>query len=450
MPLTERAILAGLPNLLENGTALTGQGAGEAFAGTHTDPRPAYPTSITTRTPAASTFQGIGAARGDVDYVEIVNHNLDRRRGSYWRAWLQLSSVGGYSTFNGLEELYPTATEASSNCTGDHTDVDDDPWQTSVDGLVATAPGAWSARFSFATPSEPLSTVGNDHLFVLRAGVTAIPATSTLTVKLYEAGNPVATLLNAEHVGYLDELGRAIFIAPWSTSQLATPSGADVEIQVESNNLLTVTSILWVAGLSLGADETGWVPVSTPPASAAFGAANAALAGEEPTQSDFALFDSPVTFAVGELPRCAVSFANASHLVEANKLGVLVAAKAFQPNYDVASFAWHVEDPSPKEKTIGGQDVGSNRRRRRVFRFALEDLTNEQMIELAQRVDWRRGHLGPFSVRLFPKHSTLKDLLGGWVTLREISPWEGYNAIDGQDVTSAIRWRREYIVEEML
>ena len=61
-----------------------------------------------------------------------------------------------------------------------------------------------------------LSQLGDDHAVVIRAGVSTSPGNGTLTVKLFEDGNEVSTLIAAAQVGDYDDLGRTVYIATFS------------------------------------------------------------------------------------------------------------------------------------------------------------------------------------------------------------------------------------------
>lgn len=454
MSTTDHILLSAIPSTLDGGSALTGQGALEASAGNHLDERPALVTLISTMTPRSSTFAATGGNRGSIDWVGIVNHNLDRRRGSLWRSWVRSFTAGAYATEDLLEHLYPTGSSDVANSSGSHTDVDDDPWATSADYVTAAAAGSWTRQFTFDTPAAALSAVGNDHAVIARAAVGTIPGNGTLTVKLYEAGVYKKTLIDAQQVGDYDALARRIFIGKFSTSDLGTASGADVELRVEAGNAVRLYSLLWVAGLSAGSNDSGFLDVDDPPASSSFGGIDAGLVGEEPTQNDFWTLASQVTFAASEIPKLSVAFVNGTNESSpVNKLGVLAAGKAWQPTINAETATLGVQDASTKGKTLGGQDYGSNRRRRRVASVTFNDLTREQMLELFERIDWRKGRLGPFFVCLFPNDTYAKRISGFWATLGESEQggvWEAYNASDGNDPGSAIRWRRAYTFEEKL
>lgn len=457
MARTDHVLIAGIPNLAATGTAYVGQDA-LTLGGNHVDERPAKVTLPPGMTPIESTYLALDITPGVVDWVGVINHNLDRRRGSLWRCWACDRDTFTSDLFVGMQQLYPTSLDASSNAAGNHASVDDDPWAAASesDYLTASAAGAWWARLGFATPAAALSSVGNDHAIVLRVkNVSAPAAAATLTVKLYEADALKATLATQELASTgSNKFQERIIICRFDTADLTTASGANVQVQVEgSSEDLRVYSVLWVAGLSAGAGDSGWLAVESPPASSSFGSVSAAEVAEEPTQNDFHVFSSPVDLSAAEYPMVAAAVINGTiDSSPVNSLGVLAAGKLWQPSRNPLVTVG-VSDPSTKERTQGGQDVGANRRRRRVGTIALEDVARADMLELYERIDWRKGRLGKFFVCLFPTDTYAKRITGFWATLGESETpglWEPYNALDDQDGSSVIRWRRTYSVEETL
>lgn len=437
-------------NVCDGGTAYIDQGAGETASGSHNDQEPSSVTSISDMLPIDSSFTVVGTNVSSVDFLGIVNHNLDTLRGSYWRGWASAWVFGSYAASSYLQELYPTSLDASSNLSGTYTAVDDNPWATNADYVEAAAAGSYSARFGFATPSVALSDVGNDHAFVIQAASGSLPAGShTLTVKLFDSNTEIATLINATAVGDSDPLGRSTFIAPFSTSQLNNGTGAGVQCQVEATNGLRVYSVLWVVGLSAGTYDTGWVAVETPPASSEFGGVSAAVAGEEPMPIEFHRFSTAKTYTGTSRPKITVSFLNATNASsKTNQLGVLVAGKAWELPFNPATAELYFEDRSVRTETPGGQDTGSNLRRRRVFRIPLQYLTAAQMVEVAERIDWRKGQTGAFYVNVFPNDATLSRLWGAWVRVAEPGAWiPRTEEVSG---TTGYFFDRSYLLREKL
>lgn len=457
MAITDSVLLSAVPNLAATGTAYTDHNL-VTLGGNHVDERPAKVTTLSDMTPIGSTYLALDITPGKVDWIGIINHNLDRRRGSLWRCWACDRDTFTSDIFVGMQQLYPTSLDASSNAAGTYTAVDDDPWAAASesDYLTATAAGAWWARLGFATPSAALSTVGNDHAIVIRCkNVSAPAAAATLTVKLYEADSLVATLATKTiAASSSNKFQERIVICRFDTSDLTTASGANVQIQVEgSTESLRVYSVLWVAGLSAGAGDSGWLAVDAPPESSAFGGVSAGEVADEPTQNEFHTFSAAVDLSAAEYPMVAAALINGTiDSSPVNKLGVLAAGKLWQPTVNAASVTLAVQDASTKGKTLGGQDYGSNRRRRRVASVAFDNLTRSQMLELFERIDWRKGRLGPFFLCLFPNDAYAKRISGFWATLGESEQggvWEAYTALDGDDAT-AVRWRRTYTFEECL
>lgn len=433
-------------NVCDGGTAYIDQGAGETASGQHNDQEPSRLTSISDMLPLDSSFSVAGSNVSSVDFVAVVNHNLDRQRGSYWRTWASSWVAGAYSTSAYLEELYPTSLDASSNLTGTYTDVDDNPWASSADYLEAAAAGSYSARFGFATPAAALSDVGNDHVFVVTAASTSLPAGShTLTVKLYDSNTEIATLINATAVGDTDTLGRSIFIAPFSTSQLNNGTGAGVQCEVTATNGLKVYSVLWVVGVTAGTYDSGWVEVDAPPSSSSFGGISAAASGEEPMPIEFHRFSTAKTYTGTARPKITASFLNASNAIsKTNQLGVLVAGKAYELEFNPATAELYFEDRSPVAETPGGQNLGSNLRRRRVFRVPLQYVKPADHVEIAERIDWRKGQTGAFYVNVFPNDATLKRLWGAWVRVAEAGAWIPHSEQGG------FFFDRSYLLREKL
>lgn len=437
-------------NVCDGGTAYIGQGAGETASGSHNDQEPSSLTSIADMLPIDSSFSVVGTNVSSVDFLAIVNHNLDTQRGSYWRGWASGWAFGGYAASSYLQQLYPTSLDASSNLAGTYTDVDDNPWATSADYLEAAAAGSYSARFGFATPSVALSDVGNDHAFVIAASSVTLPAGShTLTVKLFDSNTEIATLINATAVGDSDTLSRSTFIVPFSTSQLNNGTGAGVQCQVEATNGLRIYSVLWVVGLSAGTYDTGWVAVGTPPASSDFGGISAAASGEEPMPIEFHRFSTAKTYSGTGRPKITASFLNATNAVsKTNQLGVLVAGKAYKLDFNPAWAELYFEDRSERIEALGGQDLGNNLRRRRVLRVPLQYVTAADHIELAERIDWRKGQVGAFYVNLFPNDATLKRLWGAWVRVAEPGAWiPRTEEVDG---VAGYFFDRSYLLREKL
>lgn len=413
-------------NVCDGGTAYTGQGGAEVQQGNHGDQEPSRVTSLSGMLPTVSQFRVEPELGGIVDFLGIVNHNLDSRRGSYWRGWACDRGEQTFDIFEPLELLYPTIPDASSNLTGTYTDVDDDPWlaASSADFLQPAGAGDWSARFGFATPSAPLSDVGNDHLFVLRVFPGLSVNSGTITVRLYEGGSLVATLINADTVGATDRLERVIYAIPFSTSQLGTASGANVQIQIDATNEVRVASVLWVAGLAVtNAGDTGFVAVPLPPASAAFGSISAGRY-QEPMPIEFARLSTAIDLTDAEIPMAAAAFVNATNEASpTNELGVLVSGKTFEFDANPESAEFYVEDRSQRIESAGGQDSGPRLRPRRVFRIPLQLVSPSQHVEIVERLDWRKGQVGAFYVNLFPNDATLSRLWGAWVRIAEPGAW---------------------------
>lgn len=471
-------VIAGIPNLMETGEPVVGQYPAASLGGSHADQEPSSVSIASAALPVNATFQVFGYVAAPVDFVSIVNHNLDRARGSYWRAWIYSQNEvydSGSLWFRGLQQLYPTGIDgaASVNLTGTYSDVDDSPYlaASEADYLGATAAGAWQARLTFDTPTQALSTVGNDHTFVLRVD-SIIGSNGRLTVRLYDGGTFKATLLDNEYVGSngQDSLGRRVLVLPWSTSQLGTADGSGVQIQIEADDGVMVQSVLWVAGTDpesefagvvVGSRDTGWIPVSASDSDPNFGGLPPELvAGVGFQQTDKHVLSTqwtvPASSSATAPPRVCVALLSAAADDRLPYVGVVAAGTMWRPSEqskNFNSFSLAVEDESKVAPTWGGQTLPSARARRRVATFTLPRTVRSEFAQLIERIDVRKGSIGAFLVSFYPDDPYLDSMTTFWCTLDKesmgafvLSPLSG----DTSEDTVPFRFDRSYTVREKL
>lgn len=422
-------VIAAIPNILDGGSSMIGQGTGVGVAGgSHNDQEPSSYSLATDALPNYATFQTKASRDESVGYVAIVGHNLDRARGSYWRALTLNSATAPADTSTYLQLLYPTALEASSaGLNGTFSSVDDSPFASSVDFIGDNFD--WHARFSFATPSSAPTTTADGQAFVLRFGPVASALSARATVKLYEGGVEKATLLdNVALCGTDgDTLNRIVVVLPWSASLLSSADGSGVEIRIDGTSDIVCYSVLWVACFDPGngAVDSGWIALSDPATPASFGGTSPHVAGLQPQQTEY--YALPATFdSMGGAyrPLVVVSMLSGANDDRLPRLGVLAAGTAWSPpeGKNFTALSLQVNDLSKKTSTLGGQQLPSARNRQRIMTFTLPRLTRSEAQQLVTRIDWNKGTVGAFLVVLYPDDPTLKPLTTLWCTLDEGAP----------------------------
>lgn len=432
--------------------------ARSATGANHTDQEPS---NISVVTGGGGMLHGIFSAQPDnyanVNCVGIVNHNLDRLRGSYWRAVVEGGIRGTFIAISNIGvNLYPTSLDSSTTLTGTYTDVDDDPWlaASEADYLQPSVGGSYMARFGFATPTSlsNVTTGGFDSLFAIRVMPTS---TGRLTVKLYENNVAIRTLLDNEYVGSNPTLSadpklRNILLLGWNTSELGTADGSLVQVQIEATNC-NVASVLWMASYArtVYGIDSGFIPVDptdvadlNPPDQG----------GVEPMKNDFYLFatGTALTGADGVVPNVMVQLVTAANDDSLPTLGVLVAGTAFRPSVNFASASLGVIDESQGSRTLGGQMAAVSLSRRRSFTYALGLCTPDEHDELFSAIDWRKGLTGAFLVSGFPEHDTLRRAWTAYVVQADGGePWTPFTAnLSGS--AEVTMFRRVYALEEKL
>lgn len=450
--------ICGIPNALEGGNSAIGQGSGVAVAGgSHADQEPSSVSIATSRSPEYATFQTVCPRSTPLDFIAMVNHNLDRARGSHYRAIAaQATSSSPSLTARHLQVLAPKFSGALNSTTGAGTGsptADDPPWtdEYEVNGLYGTLHG------TFETPAKTLSLNPNSQAFVVRAiSFAEPPLPSAITVKVLESSAEKATLTTALPIDVYDTLGRKLFIFPWSATILAASSGANVEILIETANSdsTIVVGCAWVAGFDPGNDayDSGWVEIEEP-SDVNFGSLPPSIgAASEPQAAELHLFSStftPYLDSFGYSGVAMVSLIDAGLDNRLPRIGVLVSGTAWRPRSDknFVGLSFGVEDLSTVVATGGGQRLGRSRRRLRKVGFTLPRLTRSELAQLFQRIDWTKGTLGAFLIALYPEDPYLKNLSTIWVTLAqgESQPFTlSATSVENDEDTVPFRFDKSY------
>lgn len=468
---TKQMALLGLPSVLENGYPYHRAGGAKKTNGGHLDQEPSNVTIPGNNLPYECTMWGAATKIGNINAIGLVNHTLDRYRGSYFSvvSLLTVPTLAGALTPVHWKNYYPTSLDASSNLTGTYTAIDDSPFSNAgeSDYVTNAGAGAWSARFGFATPSSPAlsaTAVANDQLFTIRIGEGAA-SSDTVTVKLYENNVLLATLADAIQFGDNDPLGRKVLSFPWSSSLLSTADGSNVQVQIESADSVVLYSVVWTCAPaieSFGDDRayySGWVQIPGFDSSTSLGGLDPELVGEEPVKTDLFLFDRTLDFTTspdGFSPLVGVSFAQASNTDEPVSLGVLLAGTVFRPERNFTTLSLGVHDESKKQRTLGGQDIISSRNRRRYATFTIPLVKRSQFAQLFERIDFRKGSTGAFLVSFFPEDDLddVKRLTTFYATLTQEAdqPWviSGVKIGGTDEDTVPFRFEKTYSIEEKL
>lgn len=471
-------IIAGIPNIMQGATC----SVGGADGGAHGDQEPSSYSSAASNLPSASTFLAQSrAVLEQVNFVAIVNHNLDKAKGSYWRVWADAKAPASSNAIVGTQDLYPTSRDAITGAiTGTYTAVDDNPFlSASESDYVDFGGGVSAVTFGFATPTDDPSNAGNDHAIVLRGN-----GTFTVTV-IPGAGGTNTELCTDVTIGDEDPLARRVLILPFSTSIL----GSDLvsfQVKVESSVASRLYSLLWSHGYYASGTtpqfDSGWMLMTASDQGAApyLLAPSPWLNRYEKQQTELLYIDlntselkypgiSPTQgLAVaapymagpevaGDAPYVYVAFLNAATDDRLNRLGVLAAGTYYQlpEERNFTGYSFGIEDASKKTPTYGGQDLPSNRHRRRRASFTLPRVPRPEQVSLSERIDIAKGITGAFLVSMYPEDdgAILTDLHTFWCTLDEAAPggWvHTTGSVVNDNDSVPFRFERTYSVREKL
>lgn len=435
----KRFAICGLPNLIDvagRSHSVGGSAVAALPASNISTEEPSEVARVSILDPRHTVFSTIFSDQTgdawDVNMMACVNHNAlppphgTTQNGAGQFRFIGAKSIGGissntYEDVVGYSRLAPDAITASTNITGGVTNVDESP--AAPDGaLVAptTTGSAWSARFSFPTPTATPRVGSQLQCFVLYHTFTDAGAISwwpSLTVKLFEGSTEVADL----GTRYFAADGYSVWA--WDASLLSTANGSAVEVEVSSTpvggNYLALDAISWDCErgtLFQGAEDSGWLDIP--------GGFLAPWDGDRTPRVD----DLPPTASFHYIPTTgwenitalhlafrAPSFLVSNHdnlLANAEKLlpthldvGVVCAGAAFlalygakygaPPTYSITS------EPVGVNKTAGGQNYTADLYRYRSVDVTLL-LTRDEMRSLTDRLDWRKGRTGAFYVALEP------------------------------------------------
>lgn len=305
------------------------------------------------------------------------------------------------------EILYPTSTESSTNFTGNHTAVDDDPFGGGVDSMTTTTPGSASqARFGFATPAVAPETGADLQAFYIRVA-GAGSGTGAIDIELYESAVLVATLSSAQTITAGVD---TVIQATWNASLLGTASGANIELRINNPSPggsfgLTIKAVQLVIEPNLTSPlyDTGWIDGHPTTIDDAWGGTSPITAGRAPTQN-FVHIPAAVVEGAFAGRFMVRDITNTDGYIQA---GILMVGPIFQPaiNRSYGDLIG-IKDLSVKKHTHGGQTFGVKRPRLRTVSLPFSDLTTTEAHSLYDRLYWRKGTLSPVLVSLFPDDAT--------------------------------------------
>jgi hypothetical protein len=468
-------IIAGIPNVMQGGIC----SVGGADGGNHADQEPSSYSTAASNLPSASTFLVQSrAVLEQVNFVAIVNHNLDKQKGSYWRVWADSKAPSSSNAIVGTQELYPTSRDASSNLTGTYSAIDDNPFLSASESDYITFGASSYGTFGFGTPTDdPAQQAGNEHAIVLRGNATG------LKVTVIPGGVGTTTVLcDGETIGDEDPLARRVLILPFGTGIL-DPDLSTFQVKVEADNGSRIYSLMWSHGYyatgTMPQFDSGWMLIAGESSTTQLVAPSPWLNKYEKQQTDICYIDADGVIhktigatgqgfaeygtwiaapdVVGDAAYVYVSFLNAATDDRLNRLGVLAAGQFYQVpaerNFTGLSFG--IEDASKKVMTFGGQELPSNRHRRRKATFTLPRVTRLDMAALAERIDIAKGVTGAFLVAFYPEDDAafLSDLMTFWCTQDEAmqGAWvhSPMSVVNDED-SAPFRFDRTYSVKEKI
>lgn len=400
------------------------------------------------------------------DCFAMVGHNL--RRGDQYRFVPTNSAdiIGG-----NYEVMVPTGTISSSQVTGPstpnlHLDVDEGATPGGT-WLAETAPGTWTARFSFGTPATAPKTGANRQVFwvyVRANGAHTHGATAaTLKCELFETGG-VSALANLGTKTIYGTTGQWVFFS-WNASLLATSDGSAVEIKLTStsrdNSSLGTTyigcevdAITWpvektTAYVPVTSGDFDWVTYDPFSGDASFPYHSAVV---PPSSPILVQFGSILSFRYGILMiRSDHAPTDYDYLTEVQlepdgyvQIGCLVIGQSFTPSINVSyGKLMGTIDTSPRQRTYGGQMFGSRRPVRRMVSVKLDFLTPAEAHALVDRVLWQAGLMKPMIVSILPddatqsKHTTIFGVVRNaenWISIKSAQGYENSVELEFEEI----------------
>jgi hypothetical protein len=446
------AIILGLPSSLAGSTATSSASAVAPVANILTD-EPSDKLRINSVDPSKTWVKFVldynygynptGTAAGrnwPFEAIALVNHNLTRGTGNYssttrysanvFAAFTSESvGVAGYDATGTIAKLPPDSLVSSTNATGTYTDVDDDPFSPDSNNIVPTADVQMITRFSFATPAATLTPGADAQAFyVLVAPDTAHGrGGGQIKIELWEGGGSLlSTIVNDDSV-----FCTRIVEAYWNASLLATSSGIDVQLRIESTGLI-IKAVEWQAMSIVTTTNIDYVtgnqalPVHGSWTHKASYATLANVVGPEPTQNFAyalpAVWDASCVGLFIRDPNNTAGYVQAGHFV---------AGPMFRPAVNIEpGDLVTIEDDSARGRTRGGQNYGSQRRRRRKVFVRCPNLTTTEGWRLFDRLQWRKGMSRPVFVALYPDDATAQLHTSVWGTLSELTPLASNTPVD--------------------
>lgn len=361
----------------------------------------------------------IGVRRPPIYLARVLGQPIARMR-------MCVSNNGAFAHLDG--QAVPTSLPAVTGFVGSAGNIDEDPYSPDANKLAWSGSGTPdAATIGFNWTGTGPNVGPHNQMFIVRlAGVGA--GTVRVTLSLYESGSVVAAV--PSRTVFIPAGKELIVLYTWDSTHLATASGANVQLRIQTNSNATVgcdvRSVRW-RGVKLNASappdfDTGWVDLLE---------ANGAYLGDEVGD-----IDDPTVTRLSVLPEAirsaGWSFCAFAWQIEAGYVGkeftppyLDIGAAAVLPilrptvNFD-ASGTLGVEDRSTSGATMGGQWYGAKRRPRRVAEVTLPGLTREEAAALYRRLDFGSGTSGPFAVSLWPDVTDPRHYLGQfYATLRD-------------------------------
>lgn len=378
----------------------------------------------------------LGFVGSMLDTVAIVGHNL-RARSGRWRT--RIFGVGSDPTTL-PSWIKPNGMPASTNVTGNHLDVDDDPTGT-LDGnwLGPTATtSAWSATLDFESPSTDLA-VGSatDRRCAFVVFVRLLnslsedtdPATSTvatLNVELLEGGVSLRDLGTKP----VNSIAGQYLIFPWDASELSSAAATNLQIRLNgSGGIGGSCRVDMVAGWAELVDwdstdvvyDSGWMTaVDDPQSTSAFGS----FYPTRPPRRETTHHRAPAASVLAQKTKYVQFLLMDDHLPTAEELtsGSTAGTWAAQDGYLSCGVGWAsqalelavnrelgdlvtIDDRSIRRETYGGNLGGAQLPRRRIVSLPLENCTQAEAISIVDRLAWEGSILQPALVSVRPEDS---------------------------------------------
>jgi len=382
----------------------------------------------------------------------IINHNIND--GGQFRI---LGSILGPSLHLPTRAA-PTSISNATNISGSVSDVDeaiDTPDGLSITPTVTS--DSWGFTCDFPTPGGTLGSIADALCFVVRArrafsgaGATAPQTYPSLSIKLTEGGSLIRSL------GYRavteTAAGGQILIFPFSKSELADPTGAGIQAEIDGSVGLSASghqyialetvSFYWESGFA--GFDSGWITVDNgddrpaplqPSRSSHYFPDTAWTALDGITlliRSDQTRHDPPKTQG-SVIPVGAI--APAKTVID---IGVFCAGEGITLGRGIKKGSGPLAGPETvafDSSTIAGQPYGADS-----YRFRSTDpievlVTRDEALFLQDQLAYRRGQFGAFYVVLEPDIATYYQLMSSfWARLKSLSrphPLGRYRA-DGQ------------------